>query len=756
MKYGRYDTLRELGRGSMGIVHEAHDPQIDRTVALKVLRQDRHASDAFVKRFLKEARAIGRLSHPGIVTVYDVGEDNGTIYIAMEFLEGRPLSQVIEEKTFSLDEVLDLGIQMAETLDYAHGKGVIHRDIKPSNILVQSRGRIKITDFGIARIEDPGATLQTQEGEILGTPAYMSPEQILGRSIDGRSDLFSLGVILYELSTGKRPFGGRAQSLATVFNEISNTSPPEPATLNPSLDPGLSRVIMRCLAKDPRDRYPSGEALAEALRQCRETETVILAPLVAPAPSPATTEPLATAATRSPAPEPPPIAPSRPRPILLALVLTITVAASVPFLVPGGPRRVMDWLGKPDADPSAPRRVATLEAQSLPDGAELWIDGTLKGITPLQVRLGLGRYSVKAVAPGFEEWSSELELTEPVAVPLMIQLHRKAALATVKVESTPPDALVVIEGAARGKTPLTLELPPGAHRLVLTLENHEDWAGDIQVSAETEAVFKAELKPVAAVQTAVLKMETEPGGAEILVDGEVKGRTPAEIALPTGRYRLTARLEGHVDWSEEVDLKELRKYPLFVRLQPTVRDGKLMILTHPEGAEVFFNGERRGVTPFELRIQPGDHMVKLKLQGHEDWQQRFRIEAGKEYPVRVDLMPLPGESTLAITSTPSNASVFVDGTALGKTPVKLMLPPGAYKVRLKLKSYQDWETRVQLVEAREYPLNAMLTREEARTRSKTASQEPARRPSTPRTPPPEQPAPNDWGVGAYRDRRIHE
>jgi serine/threonine-protein kinase len=803
MKYGRYEILKELGRGSMGVVYEAHDPQIDRIVALKVLRQDRHASDAFVRRFLKEAKAIGRLSHSNIVTVHDVGEDQGTIYIAMEFLEGRPLNEVIEEKRFGFEEVLDLGIQIAETLDYAHGKGVVHRDIKPSNILVQPRGRIKITDFGIAHIEDPSATLQTQDGEILGTPAYMSPEQVLGKPVDGRSDLFSLGVILYELSTGTRPFGRQGKTLATLFNEITNTVPPEPTELNSALDPRLSRVIMKCLAKDPRERYATGEALADALRECRGTETVVMPP------------------TPVSVPEPAPSGPSRTRLPLLALLVTLGLGAAVAFLYPGALDRITEWLWKP-----RPVQMATLKADSLPEGAELWVDGSLRGRAPLEIQLGLGKHSMRAVAPGYEEWTETLDLAEPGAHSLKIELRRKVALAFLRVESTPPGAMLSVNGISEGRTPIGLELPLGEHRVALSLEDHEEWNSRIELSEEKEYTVTAGLKPVTAVRQAVLKVETDPVGAEILVNGELKGRGPAEVTLPTGRYLVALRLEGHLDWSEEMDLEEARKYPVVVRLQPVatkarlsvrsdppgaevqvdgsplgrtpvsaefatgvrrlrvflpgyqehaqevrldepreyafdltlqrlVREGSLRIETNPAGADVFLNGEPRGVTPFELKIPPGDHIVKLRLENHEEWQQRFRVEDGQDLPLSVDLQPVVKESILSLTSAPSSASVFVDGASKGKTPVRLRLPPGDYRVQLKLRSYKDWETRVQLVEAREYPLKATLTKEDARSRP-TTQQEPTRRPGTSRTPPPEQPPANDWGIGTYRDRRINE
>ena len=264
MNYGRYQIIKELGKGSMGVVYQVHDPNLDILLALKVLRQDRVSSEAFVKRFLREARVLGRLNHPNIVRVYNVDEDQGTVYIAMEFVEGEPLSDVLAGKALTAGEIAELGIVVAETLDYAHEKGIVHRDIKPSNIMLKPNGQLKITDLGIAHIEDPSAHQQTQAGEILGTPAYMAPEQVLGRPVDGRSDIFSLGVILYELSTGKRPFAG--DNLAAIFRAITQDDPPEPASINPAIPPELSRAIMICLRKTPDERFARGTALAEALR----------------------------------------------------------------------------------------------------------------------------------------------------------------------------------------------------------------------------------------------------------------------------------------------------------------------------------------------------------------------------------------------------------------------------------------------------------------------------------------------------------
>lgn len=270
---GRYRIEGHLGEGAMADVYRGFDPEIGRAIAIKVLKPELRGNPEVAARFLREARAAGALSHANIVTVHDVGEAEGIPYIAMELLDGIPLDRRIEQQgPLALPHALALGAQLARALAYAHGAGVIHRDVKPSNIILVDGGRIaKLLDFGIARIGDPDPlraelnALRTQIGQVMGTPRYMSPEQALGLAIDRRSDLFSLGAVLFEMLTGRAAFDGR--SLATLAIQITQEKTPPLAVSLPDCPRGLQHLVDRLLAKDPARRLESGEALADGLER---------------------------------------------------------------------------------------------------------------------------------------------------------------------------------------------------------------------------------------------------------------------------------------------------------------------------------------------------------------------------------------------------------------------------------------------------------------------------------------------------------
>jgi eukaryotic-like serine/threonine-protein kinase len=279
-KLGRYEIVGELGKGAMGVVYCARDPLLDRTVAIKTvnmeLAQDEMAE--YEARFYQEAKAAGGLNHPNIVIIYDIGKSEKIAYMAMELLQGKELKTLLASgKALPVAFAVDVAAQMAEGLAYAHEHGIVHRDIKPANIMIVRGELVKITDFGIARMRT--ANVQTQVGIVLGSPRYMSPEQVAGKRAEPRSDLFSVGVILYEMVTGKPPFNG--EDVTSVMFQILNFVPPPPSSVNPEVPEMLDFIVAKAIAKAPADRYGSTRELATDLRDCQRRLQTAEAPAAA-------------------------------------------------------------------------------------------------------------------------------------------------------------------------------------------------------------------------------------------------------------------------------------------------------------------------------------------------------------------------------------------------------------------------------------------------------------------------------------------
>ena len=381
MNYGRYKVIEKLGEGTSGTLYKAHDPIIDRLVAVKVLHKHHVQNKEFLSRFVKEAKAVGRLSHPGIVTVYDVGEDHGTVYIAMELIEGKPLDEAVKEKPLSLREIVAFGVDVARALQVAHDEGIVHRDIKPPNILISSDRKVKITDFGIARVDDSMGADKTQIGTILGTPLYMPSEQINAGNVDGRSDIYSLGVILYELVSGSCPFIGN--DLTSLFSAITQGK----AAPLVAEDDSLSHqqiivfygIIMKSLATDPAERIQSADIMADALSVCLYEQVK-------------TKEELSPVRSNKP----------------MRFAFGMAAVAIISILI------VSLW----------PVPEQSLDLSSEPPGARVFIDGDFAGETPLHLQLPVAKYYVKFSRDNYYEWEAQIQLVEGqdenVSIPLML------------------------------------------------------------------------------------------------------------------------------------------------------------------------------------------------------------------------------------------------------------------------------------------------------------------------------------------------
>lgn len=487
MNYGRYQIIKKVGEGMMGVVYQAHDPRIDRTIALKVLREDRLQSDEYVQRFLKEAVAIGRISHQNIVAVYDIGQDHDTIYIAMEFLDGSDLDQIIKERRLSFAEIAALGRQIAEALDYAHQKGVVHRDVKPSNIIVLPSGSVKLTDFGVAHIEQAGDLNKTQLGFLIGSPAYMAPEQVKGQPVDGRADLYALGVILFELATGQKPFSGR--SIEVVFSQILQGPRPDPGEINPSIPRQLCKVILTCLENDPGRRYQTGAELAAGLQDCLKAQPESASWLDETRLSPSHPQKLqATPDRRFPWK-------------LLIVILCISVSGALAL-------RLLYFSNKGKEEGSRSSLPMTRPTEGT-------TSENADGVAP-------GSSSISAGPSGKEEENYQQKRDESVEV---------APPASPRTRQAPAEEQAAIPEAPAG---------------------------------ETSAIRQPE--PAAVIQHAYLDITSNPAGAQLYVDGKLRGQTPARLTLPLGKHELRLSKAGHYEWEAQMQFDKEQEIPVNINL----------------------------------------------------------------------------------------------------------------------------------------------------------------------------------------------
>jgi len=431
-KIGRFEILSTLGQGAMGVVYRATDPLLERTVAIKTisLELSKDEFEEFEERFYREARSAGRLNHPNIVTIHDVGNNDDIAYMAMEFLEGEELRDILDAGVpLTLERIAEIASQVADGLAFAHEHGVVHRDIKPSNIMILKNGVVKITDFGIALIP---SSSRTMAGMILGSPKYMSPEQVVGQDVDGRSDIFSLGVVLYEMLAGKPPFSG--DNISAIMFRILNEMPTAPCTLKPELPEAFNYIVAKALAKHPDERYQSAGEMAEDLRHylALPVPANFLAPVAG---KPRTLERrarprqeadetvLMAAGTASQAAT---TARGRGRKILLlggGLVLLLSGLWLWGRAKPLVQIETQPIISAAVALPSASPPVPSLEAPSSPieeatlgfaitPWGEVYVDGNNMGVTPplKELKIAAGKHKIEIRNAGFAPYVETIEL----------------------------------------------------------------------------------------------------------------------------------------------------------------------------------------------------------------------------------------------------------------------------------------------------------------------------------------------------------
>jgi predicted Ser/Thr protein kinase len=654
---GRYKIIGELGRGAMGVVYKAKDPTIGRTVALKTMRLDVHGLDAseMVLRFKNEARAAGLLNHPNIVTIYDAGEHDGIFYIAMEFIEGTTLHELLEKKRIlEADEAIRLSREICKGLDYAHSHGIVHRDVKPGNIMITARGTVKIMDFGIAKA---GGSM-TSTGQVLGTPNYMAPEQVKGRSLDGRSDLFSFGVILYEMLTGEKPFVG--QNVTTIIYKIVNENPIPPRDLDVTIHPGLSAIAVKALAKSPDERYQSGAELVRDLENYKLAGNTLHPTAV-----------LAQAAA----------APAHEKTVVLPM-----------RVVAGSTVRVAEPAAAPAKNP-VPLRQPALAARSGRRGG--WIALV---VTLLLLGAALGGYAFYRTRVKTLQFEAEVKAGEAQAAKPPPQTQPDVATAgspagsskiaqdaSVKVAPTgdiaaeeksffksrksnpeqvttpqselnltsqPDGAKVEVDGQSRPDwvTPLKVShLEVGTHSVVFSKEGYVPQTRTVESLAGKSAGLSVQLSPAAK-----MVITSNPQGANIWVDGKDSGMvTPSQLTLVKGVHQITVKTAGYREafWEGTLAQGQTANFsPVLLSLDQhsdkgsspsflnrllgadTIPEGKgvVHIRTVPEGATIIVDGR---VAPKKSNARwpadPGVYSVDLQMMGYKPVHRNIQVQQGK-------------------------------------------------------------------------------------------------------------------------------
>jgi len=737
--------MGEVGRGAMGVVYKATDPVIGRTVAVKTIKLSEEGTGLsrpeLLTRFQTEARAAGLLTHPNIVVVFDAGEEDGLYYITMELVEGKSLQAHLDGgQAFALPRVLRIMEQTCSALQFAHERNVIHRDIKPANIMLTADDTVKVTDFGTAKILQFGTMQQT--AHVMGTPSYMSPEQVKGRAVDGRSDIFSLGVLLYEMVTGEKPFPG--QNITTVIYKIVNEEPVPPRQINPSIHPGISAVVIKALAKEPEARYQSCREMLEDLRNYRSIapggspdKTMVAGSAGLPNATPPlggtgggaqggrnfhAEDPMTMATTRSlnarassPTQTPVvrrtgPITPILEQPkkksvvgsIFIALVLLGVIAYGVQKLRP-----VIEDARKTNAARkhtenddaavavTAPAESGTNTAPESPAGTEAPAAAIPEPAAAEKAEPPVEKSVPKKTEPVVSRQASEYKGRIEEAI------SEKGLDGRLRVQAIGNTLVLAgkLRPAEHGALLKFLRNAPASVRVV----DHIEYV-DVAVAESGRDADGGH--PVPTGGRGAIHVVTDLIGATAVLRGPA-GRVVNQCKTPCSfndlapeRYSLEVEKDGYQPMQTAFEVKAGSVVDQKVSLESLAKG--LYIVSKPAGADVFINGARQsGQTPVTLPLAPGPYNLVLRMPGYDSYA--GNVEVRDNIQTQLDVQ-LEEKSTVKVAwaqveTTPTGAEILVDGTSTGQTtPSRVQVPAGVHTVTVRLTGYQQVRRTIQATE----------------------------------------------------------
>jgi len=755
-KAGRYEILGELGRGAMGVVYRAVDPVIGRNVAVKTIRLSETGSglsrQELLLRFQTEARAAGVLTHPNIVVVYDAGEEDGLYYITMELVEGKSLQSLIDAgDSFPTARVIRILEQTCSALAFAHERNIVHRDIKPANLMLTADDIVKVTDFGTAKILQMGTVQQTTH--VMGTPSYMSPEQVKGKPIDGRTDIFSLGVVLYEMLTGEKPFPG--QSITTVIYKIVNEEPIPPRQLNPSIHPGLNEIVLRALAKEPEERYQSCREMLEDLRNYRalggaerNPDATLISPRSAGGPFATPTAPwplyddtaaanLQSLQRRAASPSQTPavrrtgrLAPVEEPEKKSTTLATVLAAIFLVCVIIYGVNRIRpEWEAARERNNAAQLRSkashtpATVKPISNDTNATPAASDTASAPASLATPTADSNTPASGAPPaapdnnvtptGSSATASSVPVTpkkiEPAVTP-------SAAAYKRQIEQTIADKSLsgrVKVNAASSTITLTGKLRMAEHAALLNSLHDspanvrvvDDIHEDDAPAASAETTDSGDHR-VPSKGRSVLRVSTDVPGANAALVGPA-GRKPLECQTPCSfpnldpsEYSLQIHKDGYVPVQTALQLYANETQDQKIHLEAVAKG--LFVNSHPANADIFINGAKQpGQTPATLPLAPGQYDVVIRLSGYEPYSGHVQVKENNQTTLEADLQERSKVHVAwaQVRSTPAGAEIFVDGEPTNQlTPARVQIPSGSHIIALQLNGYQVAKHMVQASE----------------------------------------------------------
>lgn len=747
----RYKIYDKVGSGGVATVYIARDLYTNEVVAVKILKEELTSSTNYVKRFMREAEIVYNMDHPNIAKVKDFGVEDGVYFIVMEYIEGKTLSQIIEERgPLSIEEAIKIVIQILDALQYAYERGVeAHRDIKPQNIMIDKNQNVKVMDFGIARVSF--SHTMTQEGSFLGTPYYISPEQAKGKDVDIRSDIYSVGITLYQLITGKPPFD--ADTPWAIVN--MHLTKEIPKLKLPQEYERLNIILRKALDKDKENRYKTPKDFKEDLKKLIEYE-------VEEKPSikkekilegtgelfietnPADAEIFIKGEKRGNSPllienlaegkyeitifkdgyekkviqidviegkraviklNLVKIAEKKPKKtfLLSSIALFIILISILSIFLLNKPKNQ----NKIDSNLFV---FGSITVKSEPTDLDIYLNGKSTGKkTPFTFSsLEPGSYKIEVVYQN-ETKSELINLSGGENREIYFNFLNFGKLI---IDSEPKGAKIYLDGVdTKLTTPGVLEnLKYGKHQIKLILDGYEEYLININLN-QKEKEIKVKLNKIES-KTGTLEIITMPEGATVYINDEEIGETPLKLNLEIGKYKIRLSLDGYKDYSTDITIEENKVSKIEIKLEEVKKEGTLNVKSTPS-ANVYINGKFIGTTPLKVNLPEGEYFVLITLEGYEKYEKVVKIYSEREELIEVNLKKVtttPKKSYVIITSTPSKAEVYIDKNFVGLTNGKFEVTPGKHEILIKLEGYLDYLIDINIKEGETREIKVILTK----------------------------------------------